>query len=88
MSFLVCANSIIEHYHFFCTLFFIPQLFYTIITEISLDKKVLLGYNKLRKEDYDKLSVILLYLGEESKNECLGFLQTLFDGRIKEKRKN
>ena len=87
MSFLVCANSIIEHYHFFCTLFFIPQLFYTIITEISLDKKVLLGYNKLRKEDYDKLSVILLYLGEESKNECLGFLQTLFDGRIKEKRK-
>ena len=57
------------------------------ITEISLDKKVLLGYNKLRKKDYDKLSVILLYLGEESKNECLGFLQTLFDGRIKEKRK-
>ena len=57
------------------------------ITEISLDKKVLLGYNKLRKEDYDKLSVILLYLGEESKNECLGFLQTLFDGNIKEKRK-
>ena len=31
--------------------------------------------------------MILLYLGEESKNECLGFLQTLFDGRIKEKRK-
>ena len=57
------------------------------ITEISLDKKVLLGYNKLRKKDYDKLSVILLYLGEESKNECLGFLQTLFDGNIKEKRK-
>ena len=57
------------------------------ITEISLDKKVLLGYNKLRKKDYDKLSVILLYLGEKSKNEYLGFLQTLFDGNIKEKRK-
>ena len=57
------------------------------ITEISLDKKVHVGYNRIRKEDYDKLSVILLYLGEESKNECLGFLQTLFDGNIKEKRK-
>lgn len=71
----------------FCTLFFIPQLFYTIITEISLDKKVHVGYNRIRKEDYDKLSVILLYLSRESEEEILGFLQTLLDETIQSERK-
>ena len=45
MSFLVCANSIIEHYHFFCTLFFIPQLFYTIKRGYHLDKQTFVPYN-------------------------------------------
>ena len=57
------------------------------ITEISLDKKVHVGYNRIRKEDYDKLSVILLYLSRESEEEILGFLQTLLDETIQSERK-
>ena len=57
------------------------------ITEISLDKKVHVGYNRIRKEDYDKLSVILLYLGKESEEEILGLLQTLLDETIQSERK-
>ena len=57
------------------------------ITEISLDKKVHVGYNRIRKEDYDKLSVILLYLSKESEEEILGFLQTLLDETIQSERK-
>ena len=57
------------------------------ITEISLDKKVHVGYNRIRKEDHDKLSVILLYLSRESEEEILGFLQTLLDETIQSERK-
>ena len=57
------------------------------ITEISLDKKVHVGYNRIRKEDYDKLSVILLYLSRESEEEILGFLQTLLDETIQSEKK-
>ena len=57
------------------------------ITEISLDKKVHVGYNRIRIEDYDKLSVILLYLSRESEEEILGFLQTLLDETIQSERK-
>ena len=53
------------------------------ITYFSLFKDVKVGYNIVRKEEYDKLLIVIIYLGENSyQNEFISFLEVLFTNQL------
>ena len=52
------------------------------MTSFFLTKNIKIGYNKY--EDYDKLMIIVIYLGNESnQNELLRFFELLFTSNLK-----
>lgn len=50
MSFLVCANSIIEHYHFFCTLFSFRNYFTRSKKKLGFAKKKIYAIIEKQRE--------------------------------------
>ena len=52
------------------------------ITYFSLNKDVKVGYNVVTVEEYDKLLMVIIYLGESSQNEFLRFLEVLFTSQL------
>ena len=54
------------------------------MTIFQLSKNVKIGYNKTEKKDYDKIQVIIIYLGrEDTNNPLFAFLKLLFRSDIK-----
>ena len=53
------------------------------ITNFSIFKDVKVGYNVVTKEEYEKLLIVVIYLGEDSsQNEFLRFLEVLFTNQL------
>lgn len=54
------------------------------ITYFHLTKDVVLGYNIIEPKDYDKLQIIIIYMGQNSCNHpLLNFIELLFTNRIR-----
>ena len=53
------------------------------VTCLSVFKDVKVGYNIIAPKEYDKLLIVIIYLGEESsQNEFLKFLEVLFTNQL------
>lgn len=53
------------------------------ITYFHLTKDIVLGYNVIEPKDYDKLQIIIIYMGQNSSNHpLLNFIELLFTNRI------
>lgn len=53
------------------------------MTILQLSKNMKIGYNSLKENDYDKIRIIIIYLGQEdSDNPLLEFLKLIFRSDI------